>query len=115
VTAQPSTAGRRSLLISAVEAGRLAWRAAPGQLAGVTATTLVVGAVPIAAAWLTKAVLDRIVAPGPSGAVVGLAVGLACAGVIGAVLPQLGQYLQGEADRRIGLHAQDELYLAAAS
>ena len=112
MTAQPSTAGRRSLLISAVEAGRLAWRAAPGQLAGVTATTLVVGAVPIAAAWLTTAVLDRIVAPGPSGAVVGLAVGLACAGVIGAVLPQLGQYLEGEADRRIGLHAQDELFSA---
>jgi ATP-binding cassette subfamily B protein len=78
----------------------------------VTAATLVSGAVPIAAAWLTKVVLDRIVAPGPSGAVVGLAVGLACAGVIGAVLPQLGQYLQGEADRRIGLHAQDELFSA---
>ncbi|QYC44069.1 putative ABC transporter ATP-binding protein [Nonomuraea coxensis DSM 45129] len=102
--------GWRSLPASAGEAARLAWRSAPGQLAGVGAATLAGGAVPVAMAWLTKSVLDRIVAPGPSGAVVGLAVGLACAGVVGAILPQLGQYLQGEADRRVGLRAQDELF-----
>ncbi|MFG1943266.1 ABC transporter ATP-binding protein [Nonomuraea sp. NPDC048826] len=100
----------RALLVSAAEAARLAWRSAPRQLAGVSAATLAGGVVPVAAAWLTKAVLDRIVAPGPTGVVVGLAVGLACAGVVGAVLPLLGQYLQGEAERRVGLRAQDELF-----
>ncbi|MEV0229533.1 ABC transporter ATP-binding protein [Nonomuraea sp. NPDC050786] len=108
----PVTAGPRALVAAGARALRLAWRSAPGQLAGVSAATLAGGAVPIATAWLTKVVLDRMVSPGPAGAVVGLAVGLACAGVVGAVVPQLGQYLQGEADRRIGLRAQDELFSA---
>ncbi|GGO78152.1 ABC transporter ATP-binding protein [Nonomuraea cavernae] len=104
--------GRRELLVSGAKALRLVWRAAPGQLAGFSAITLAGGVVPVVAAWLTKIVLDRLVAPGPIGAVVGLAIGLACVGVVNAVLPQLGQYLQSEVDRRVGLRAQDELFAA---
>ncbi|MEV4378057.1 ABC transporter ATP-binding protein [Streptosporangium sp. NPDC049644] len=104
--------GRRALLVSGTKALRLVWRSAPGQMLGFSAIAVAGGVIPIVAAWSTKIVLDRLVSPGPVGVVVGLAIGLACVGVIGAVSAQLGRYLQGEVDRRVGLRAQDELFTA---
>ncbi|MGH3588029.1 MAG: ABC transporter ATP-binding protein, partial [Pseudonocardia sp.] len=45
-------------------------------------------------------------------AVAALAGGLVAAGVVVAVLPQIGEYQRAEIDRRVGLHAQDELFTA---
>lgn len=94
-------------------AGRLAalvWSTAPWHAAGCLLVTLVEAALPVALVWLTKLALDRLAASGPLQIVLGLAAGLAAAGLVGAVSPQLGQYLRAELDRRVGRRAKDELF-----
>ncbi|MFC8722410.1 ABC transporter ATP-binding protein [Kitasatospora sp. NPDC057198] len=92
---------------------RLAVRAAPGPLAGVVLAAVVEAALPVLAAWLTKAVLDALATPGTgSGAVSTRAVGLAGVGVAASVLPQVSQLWRAELGRRVGLLAQDGLYAA---
>ncbi|MET7704649.1 ABC transporter ATP-binding protein [Micromonospora sp. NPDC005413] len=72
--------------------------------------TLIAGAVPVVLAWLAKLVLDGVVRGSTEGRLVALAAGLAAAGVVSAVLPQLGQYLRAELDRAAGLAAQKRLF-----
>ncbi|MEU8153556.1 ABC transporter ATP-binding protein [Micromonospora sp. NPDC048986] len=74
--------------------------------------TLIAGAVPVVLAWLAKLVLDGVVQGSTQGRLVALAAGLAAAGVVSAVLPQLGQYLRAELDRAAGLAAQRRLFEA---
>ncbi|MDF5757519.1 ABC transporter ATP-binding protein [Spongiactinospora sp. TRM90649] len=90
----------------------LAARAAPRQLAVHLLVTLAASAVPVFVAWFTKLTLDRLTAPGPAMAVIGLAAGLAVVGLVSAVVPQLSRYLLAELDRRVALHAQDHLFAA---
>ncbi|MFG1679248.1 ABC transporter ATP-binding protein [Nonomuraea sp. NPDC049269] len=94
----------------ALVAARLVWRAAPVPVLGYLAVTLVAGLVPIVVAWLTKLALDRVAAPGPPGVLLGLAVGLAVAGLFTSVSLQGSQYLRGEVSRRTTLVAKDELF-----
>jgi ATP-binding cassette subfamily B protein len=90
----------------------LAWRAGPlGALAQVL-LTVVAGVVPVAAAWLTKLVLDGLTRPGPVAAVLVPAVLLAGVGVLSVVVPQAKQYAEAELGRSVALTASGNLLAA---
>ncbi|MFJ8078417.1 ABC transporter ATP-binding protein [Streptomyces sp. NPDC096176] len=90
----------------------LAARAAPGTMALYAVLSLAGGAVPVTTAWLTKLILDALMADATLGTLVGLGVGLAAAGVFAGVTPQLTQYLRAETEREVTLLAQDRLFTA---
>ncbi|WFB10372.1 ABC transporter ATP-binding protein/permease [Streptomyces sp. LX-29] len=88
----------------------LAARAAPGTLALYGTLTLATGALPVATAWLTKLVLDGLVGHASAGELMWLALGLAAAGTVSRVAPQLAQYLRAQLERAVALRAQDRLF-----
>ncbi|WP_117211331.1 ABC transporter ATP-binding protein [Allorhizocola rhizosphaerae] len=90
----------------------LAVAAAPAVLAGYLALALTSGALPVAAAWLTKLIVDGLVGSAPMRTVIGLGAGLGVAGMLTAAVPPVTRYLRGELDRRVGLLAQDRLFAA---
>jgi ATP-binding cassette, subfamily B, bacterial len=106
--------GARPSLTGLSRALALAWRAGRFHLVGFGALTLLVAAVPIAIAWLTRYALDTIVgAEAGFSTLVAAGVGLALAGVAGGVSPHASTYLNAELGRRVGLLAQDRLFVAA--
>ncbi|GIH25215.1 multidrug ABC transporter permease [Acrocarpospora phusangensis] len=91
----------------------LAWRSGRVRLALFAAFTVLAAAVPLAVAWLTKAVLDVIERGGATvGGVVALAVALGLCGVCAALLPPGVRYVQDEMRRRVGFAAVDGLFRA---
>ncbi|MEU7133660.1 ABC transporter ATP-binding protein [Streptomyces sp. NPDC046261] len=102
-----TTARRRALI-----AGRLVARAAPGTLVLYAVPALATGVLPVATAWSTKLVIDRIVAGGGRAQLLLPALALVVTGVVAGVAPHLVRYLRTELDRRVGLYAQDRLFTA---
>ncbi|MEU4211795.1 ABC transporter ATP-binding protein [Streptomyces sp. NPDC026206] len=98
---------RRALL-----AGRLVARAAPGTLVLYAVPALATGVLPVATAWSTKLVIDRIVAGGGRAELLLPTVALVVTGVVAALAPHVVRYLRTELDRRVGLYAQDRLFTA---
>jgi ATP-binding cassette, subfamily B, bacterial len=90
----------------------LAWRAGPLLAASQMFLTVVAGLLPVAAAWLTKLVLDRLGGSGPPTGLVVLAVFLGCVGVLAVVVPQAKQYAQAELNRSVALSASGNLFAA---
>ncbi|MGW6914673.1 ABC transporter ATP-binding protein [Kitasatospora sp. NPDC054939] len=90
----------------------LAFTAAPGVFCLYLLTTLVGGVLPVAAAWLTKLILDGLSGRNPAGDPQWWATGFALTGVALALAPQCGEYLRTELDRAVGLRAQDRLFRA---
>ncbi|WP_406478682.1 ABC transporter ATP-binding protein [Streptomyces sp. NBC_01615] len=89
----------------------LALRAAPLPLLGIALAALLTAALPVAAAWLTREVLDRLAGAHRAAPAVAVpAALLAAVGVGAAVLPHVDRLLCGELGRRVGLSAQDRLY-----
>ncbi|MGK5554647.1 ABC transporter ATP-binding protein [Actinomadura kijaniata] len=101
----------RDLRASAAEAGALIWRASPVEVLALLALTLAASAAPIATAWLTKLVIDRLAAP--HGAVGGLALGLVAAGLAAAALPVALHYVRAQIGRAAGVTGTDRLFAAA--
>ncbi|EMD29778.1 ABC transporter ATP-binding protein [Amycolatopsis azurea] len=98
---------------SAAVALGVAWTAAPLILLGGLAVSVATGVLPVIVAWLTKLVLDRVVAVEVSlDELTMLAAGLAVAGVSVALLGEAGRYLSAELARRVTLLTKDRLYLA---
>src|SRR5688500_16746215 len=95
-----------------VEALRLSWRASPWFTTVFVALTLLTAPMPVVTAWLTKLVLDDIIAGAEPGAVLGKAVGLAAVGLVTGLIPNLTQYASRETERRVGLLAQERLFTA---
>ncbi|MFI9030065.1 ABC transporter ATP-binding protein [Streptomyces sp. NPDC053560] len=91
---------------------RLACAAAPGTFSLYVIMTLVGGVLPVAAAWLTKLILDGLSGRTPAFDPMWSAVGFGLAGVLLAVGPQGAEYLRTELDRSVGLRAQDQLFRA---
>ncbi len=89
----------------------IAWRAAPGWLAGHGVATIVAAVVPVATVWLLKAVLDAL-ASGRRAALPPGLIGLVVAGLAAAALPPATEYLHNQAGRSIGRRAQSDLYIA---
>ncbi|MEU6033841.1 ABC transporter ATP-binding protein [Actinomadura sp. NPDC047616] len=90
----------------------LALRAAPAHVALCVVAGLAAGGTPVATAWLTKVMLDRIAAGVPDGlaSLTAVAAGLAAVGAAAAVLPHLSAYASAETSRRLKLTTQDRLY-----
>ncbi|TCB93400.1 ABC transporter ATP-binding protein [Micromonospora zingiberis] len=97
-----------------VAAAGLAYRAAPATAVAQALLAIVAGATPVAVGVLTKLVVDRLVGPGggPVATLIGLAIGLAVAGVAVATLPHVLRYLEAEWRRRVVVRAQADLYAA---
>lgn len=91
----------------------IARRAAPAQLAGYLAASVVGGLTPLAVAWLTKAVVDRLSVDTVSWAdIAGLAATLAVVGIVAALAPHALRYLRLELERRVRLDCKGRLYAA---
>ncbi|MFF5235260.1 ABC transporter ATP-binding protein [Dactylosporangium sp. NPDC000521] len=91
------------------EALRMGLRAAPGAVLAMAGAALVAGVGPVVLAWLTRDLLDRLVA----GAVpLLLAFAVAGIGVVLASVPHAMQYTSNELDRRLSLCAQERLFSA---
>ncbi|MFD8379335.1 ABC transporter ATP-binding protein [Streptomyces sp. NPDC059679] len=88
----------------------LAARACPLVVAAHTALALIIGLVPVAAAWLTKRLLDGLVRDDTQRELIAVSVALAAVGVFGRLIPQLSQFCKAELDRRVGLLAQRRLF-----
>ncbi|WP_433334615.1 ABC transporter ATP-binding protein [Spirillospora sp. CA-294931] len=103
---------RRDLLRNSADAIVLAIRAAPGVATAQIVATLAVGVVPVATAWATKLILDRVVAQAPREELlwlIAVVVGIGCGNL---VLAHLARYLTAELGRAVALDAQDRLYTA---
>ncbi|MEV8626153.1 ABC transporter ATP-binding protein [Streptomyces sp. NBC_01268] len=85
---------------------------APGLTASYAALMLAGGALPVAAAWLTKVLLDSLADPAGSSSLIGVGAGLAAVGTVTTVMPHVVRYLRQEAGRQVGLRAQDRLFRA---
>ncbi|MGI5168086.1 ABC transporter ATP-binding protein [Spirillospora sp. CA-253888] len=90
----------------------LPWRAAAGTLTGYALVFVLSGALPVATAWLTKLVIDGVIAGTAMATLVLLGAGLGVVGIAVAGAPPLSQYLRAELNRRVGLLAQDRLFTA---
>lgn len=91
----------------------MTWRAGKWLVGLFLLCTIVSAAVPIALAWVTKLLLDVI---GRGNADVGhiavLGAVLAGIGLVAGLLPHVIVYLNTETERRVGLLAQNQLFLA---
>ena len=90
----------------------IAWRAHPWALAGYVAVSLIDGALPVAAVWLTKTALDRLAAASGSAGVLAAGAALAVVGLGTAAASPLRRYLQAELGRAVALRTKDQLYRA---
>lgn len=94
-----------------------AWRGAPAHLVGYLLTMVAEALAPVAAAWLTKLIIDRLAQVLAGAAGVGglgwLALGLAGVGVLLAMAAQAGNYLSAEIGRRLSVDLTDHLFTAA--
>lgn len=99
----------RTVLSHLRGASGLAWRAGSVSALAQVLLTVVAGALPVAAAWLTKLVLDSITTPGRRADAVLLAVMLAGIGILGAGVSEAKQYAQAELGRSVALRSSDSL------
>ncbi|WP_340383899.1 ABC transporter ATP-binding protein [Streptomyces sp. SS7] len=92
---------------------RLSWQASRALTAVAVALTLAFAGVPLVTAWLTKIFLDGLVS-GAVGtrALLGLGLGLACMGLMTALIPRWILFAHRETERQVGLLAQDRLFAA---
>jgi ATP-binding cassette subfamily B protein len=88
----------------------IAWRSAPGLVVAQVAVGCLQAALPVAVAWLTKALIDGLGAREPSA--VSAAAGLVAVGAATAVAPHLARFLDQRCEYRTTLRAQDILYRA---
>ncbi|MBG0857420.1 ABC transporter ATP-binding protein [Streptomyces spinoverrucosus] len=91
-----------------------ACRAAPGSTTVLVLITLAAAGAPVAAAWLTRLVLDRLVGAG-NAALLSLALGLAGIGLVSALLPSLTTYAGNQLGRQTSFHAVGRLYTVVNS
>ncbi|MET8847598.1 ABC transporter ATP-binding protein [Amycolatopsis sp. NPDC004625] len=93
---------------AAAAAAVLLWRSGPARLAALLLMTAAAATAPIATAWLTKLVLDRLVSR--TGAVGGLAVALVFAGLALAALPVVVHYVRAQIGRAASTVATGGLF-----
>ncbi|WP_091077574.1 ABC transporter ATP-binding protein [Nonomuraea wenchangensis] len=103
--------GAGSLFRRGRVAAELAWRAQPAAVLGSLAVVLLMGAAPVATAWLTKLVLDSLAAGGGPGILL-LAAALGVAGLALVVLPHVAEYLNGQLHRGLQRLIYDRLFRA---
>ena len=92
----------------------LAWSARPSVICGYLGLSVLAGLAPVGAAWLTRAVLDRLVAGADPSALALPVLGLAVIGVFAATAGDVVNYLATELDRVARVTGQDQLFAAVA-
>ncbi len=92
----------------------LAYRSAPGTAVTQALLAIVSGVNPVGVGLLTKLIVDRLAGAdaGALAPVIGIAVGLAMAGVAVATLPHLLRHVEAEWQRAVAIRAQAEMYAA---
>ncbi|WP_103355663.1 ABC transporter ATP-binding protein [Amycolatopsis sp. CA-128772] len=100
--------GAAQVRAAAAAATVLLWRSGPARLLGLLLMTAAAATAPIATAWLTKLVLDRLVER--TGAVGGLAVALVLTGLAVAALPVVVHYVRAQIGRAASTVATDGLF-----
>ncbi|WP_223179256.1 ABC transporter ATP-binding protein [Streptomyces griseicoloratus] len=108
----PSAPARRGGLLLAAT---LAAGAAPVACVLYGVLSLAAGLLTVAAAWLTKSVLDNLGSDAGMSALLVPALGLTLVGVVAALLPHVCRYLSAEVDRRTALRADARLFTKAAA
>ena len=92
---------------------RMAWASAAGACAGLLGTTAISGVAPVAAAWLTKDLVDQLAAGRgdalAQGAVIATGGGLIVVLVAGRLGPVVDGWLGAELERRMRLTIQGDL------
>jgi ATP-binding cassette, subfamily B, bacterial len=83
-------------------------------LAWYVAIAVIAGSAPVAAAWLTKLIIDVLTAPeaAPIATILLLALMLGVTGIVIELASPVRQYLERELDRRIAVNTQANLYRA---
>lgn len=94
------------------DATALAWSAGRHLVLGQGAVALLGAVLPVAAAWLSKDVLDLIAASGGRKGLIPAGSALAGIGLLVGLLPHAERYAREESQRRTGLLAQDRLFAA---
>lgn len=89
-------------------------RAAPWSLTAYLVVMVAEGLAPVAAAWITKLILDGLVGSASAGQLLALALALTSAGVFTAVLPHAGRFLGGQIERAFMARTSEELFAAAS-
>ncbi|WP_255310905.1 ABC transporter ATP-binding protein [Streptomyces viridosporus] len=107
----PSAPARRGGLLLAAT---LAAGAAPVAFVLYSVLSLAAGLLTVAAAWLTKSVLDHVGSDAGMSALLVPALGLTVVGAVAALLPHVCRYLSAEVDRRTALRADARLFTKAA-
>ncbi|MEU7655084.1 ABC transporter ATP-binding protein [Micromonospora taraxaci] len=95
---------------TALVAWRMAWRTAAGTTVAQVVVTVLGAGAPLAVAWLTKVVFDRLTTTDGAVDLTWPIVGLVAATIATALLTQVLRYLRAEQSRVIGLAALDQLY-----
>ena len=103
-----------TLARSLLSAGMRCWQAGRRQLAVQTAAALLAGLVPVAMAWLLRAILDDL-ATGHPQRVVGLAVALGVTGGVAALLPSAICYAEAQLTRKITQTGTAELFASVTA
>jgi ATP-binding cassette subfamily B protein len=87
-------------------------RAVPVKTVALLMLAVLGGILPVATAWLTKLVLDRLAAPAAvdSSDLVALGLGLAAVGAVMATLGHVTRYLDAEFSRAVAFLSQQRLY-----
>ena len=111
VTTETERIGAWDLRASTAEAVALLWRSAPGSVTGFLLLTLASAGAPIATAWSTKLVIDRLAAP--RGGVGWPALVLVAGGLCTAALPVTVRYLRAQLGRSASVVATERLFAAA--
>lgn len=104
----------REALASARRAAASAWRASPRGTAALLVLTVAASGLPVAVAWVTRLVLDRLVGA-DGGALLGLALALAGLGLAAALVPPLTTFAGNHLGRAAGLTALDRLFTVVNS
>jgi ATP-binding cassette, subfamily B, bacterial len=104
-----TAAGRARTLAAALA---ISWRACPAAIVGQTLVAVLIGLSPVAAAWLLRAVLDGLISGGrhDRAGLLLLAAGLAAAGAITGLLPNINQYLCAQSGRAAQREATAALF-----
>ncbi|MFB4317499.1 ABC transporter ATP-binding protein [Actinomadura sp. 21ATH] len=90
----------------------LSAKASPFRMACYVVLTVTAGALPVAAAWLTKLIVDGLIERRDAATLVHYTIGLGLVGLAAALVPHLTRYLRAGMDRRAGLLAHDRLLTA---
>lgn len=90
----------------------LAWRAHPAATVASAVVAVLTGLAPVAAAWLTKLVLDALADGRRTGELLALAAGLAAAGLVVILLPHVSTYAEAQLRRAQRLLIYDRLFRA---